>query len=242
MMTTMSAIPLSPSRRQAAIPPLQSGDRLTRDEFERRYHAMPEHVKAELIKGVVYVMASPVRAVGHGEEHAVIVGWLILYRSKTPGVRVFDNSTVRLDEESEPQPDAALLIDPRRGGQAILAPDGYIEGAPELVIEIAASSVSYDLHDKLEAYQDRGVREYVVWRVFDDAVDWFERVDGRFVLRAPDEAGLLRSAVFPGLWLDPAALIADDLAKMIERLNQGLTSPEHAAFVARLNPQAAPAS
>lgn len=223
------------------IPPLQSGDRLTRDEFERRYHAMPETVKAELIRGVVYVMASPVRAVGHGEEQANVVGLLFIYKSRTPGVRVFDNSTVRLSEDTEPQPDAAMLIAPDRGGQATLAKDGYIEGAPELAIEIPASSASYDLHDKLQEYERRGVREYVVWRVFDDAIDWFELVGGSFVRREPDATGLHKSVVFSGFWLNPGALLDEDLPTLIDGLHQGLASPEHAAFVERLK-AAGPAS
>ncbi|MGE0707428.1 MAG: Uma2 family endonuclease [Planctomycetota bacterium] len=118
--------------------------------------------------------------------------------------------------------------------------DGYVAGAPELVAEVAASSVSYDLHDKLGAYRRNGVREYLVWRVLDRALDWFVLRDERYEPLAPVGDGTLRSAVFPGLWLDPRALLAGDLAAVLARLQAGLASPEHGAFRARLAAAEAP--
>lgn len=214
------------------VPPLEQGDRLSRDEFERRYEAMPD-VKAELIEGVV-VMASPVRLRSHGRPHSHLNGVLFNYESATPGVSGADNSTTRLDLDNEPQPDLLLMIDPDRGGQAKISEDDYVEGAPELVIEIASSSVSIDMHLKLCVYRRAGVREYLVWRVRDRAIDWFERRGSDFVQKTPDDAGVLRSVVFPGLWLDAAALLAGELPKVIATLQQGLATPEHAAFVADL--------
>jgi hypothetical protein len=67
------------------VPPLENGDRLTRAEFERRYAAMPEHVRAELVEGVV-IMASPVRHTMHGAPHADLISWATIYRAGTPGV------------------------------------------------------------------------------------------------------------------------------------------------------------
>src|SRR5262249_47215289 len=164
--------------------------------------------------------------------------WLGVYEAATPGVEGGDNGTVRLDLDNEPQPDALLLIDPARGGQAVISADDYLERAPELVAEIAASSASYDLHSKFHVYRRNEVREYVVWRVLDRAVDWFLLHDGQFERLPPDADGVLRSRVFPGLWLDPAALVGNDLAKVLAVLEQGLASPEHAAFRARLQPPA----
>src|SRR5436309_8264079 len=147
-----------------ASPPLENGDRLTRAEFERRYDAMPELKKAELIEGVVY-MGSPVSHGGHRNPHFRHIGWLDRYATATPGVDGGDNSSLRLDLDNMPQPDAFLYILPERGGQARIADDGYLAGAPELIAEVASSSVSYDLHQKLHAYRRNGVREYLVWRV-----------------------------------------------------------------------------
>src|SRR3989442_5306630 len=113
------------------IPPLEPGDRLSRSEFERRYEAMPQLKKAELIEGVVY-MPSPVRFRRHSRPHADFITWLGFYRAHTPGVEAADNSTARLDLDNEPQPDAILLIDPAYGGQARISEDDYIESAPEL--------------------------------------------------------------------------------------------------------------
>ena len=231
----------TPNRQQpSAAPfeevlPLEPGDRLARDEFERRYDAMPGLKKAELIEGVVY-MPSPVRLRRHGQPHFHLVGWLATYTAATPGAMGGDNSTARLDRTNDSQPDAVLLIDPARGGQARISIDDYIEAAPELVAEIAASTASYDLHTKLDVYCRNGVREYVVWRVLDGQIDWFVLRQGQYQRLVPGSDGLLCSEVFPGLWLDPAALLRGDLAGVLAVLQRGIASAAHAAFVARLNP------
>ena len=214
------------------VPPLQDGDRLTRTEFERRYEAMPELKKAELIEGVVH-MGSPVSANNHAEPHFDLITLLGLYRLHTPGVVGGDNATLRLDLDNEPQPDAYLRILPEFGGQSVLDEKGYVSGAPELVAEVAASSVSYDLHDKLNAYRRNQVREYLVWRVRDREVDWFVLREGQFEKLPLGSDGLLRSEVLPGLWIDPQAVIARDAAKMFQVAMQGVASPEHKAFLAR---------
>ena len=159
------------------------------------------------------------------------------YAAGTPGVEVSDNSTVRLDLDNEPQPDALLLIDPACGGQTRFSTDDYIEGSPELVAEVASSSVSYDLHAKLHVYRRNGVREYIVWRVLEQAIDWFVLRAGQYE-RLPVDAQRTGcgAQVFPGLWLDPAALVRSDLATVLAIVQQGLGSPEHATFVARLHP------
>lgn len=216
----------------AKVPPLIAGDHLTRDEFERRYHAMPHVKKAELVEGKVY-MPSPVSLEGHAVPHADFIGWLIHYRAYTPGVQAGDNGTLRLDLDNEPQPDAFLRIVPEFGGQSKTVGD-YVEGAPELVAEIAASSASYDLHEKLNAYRRNGVREYVVWRVWDREIDWFTLRGGRYELAPSTGEGLFQSEVFPGLWLDAAAMLRGDMATVLAVLQQGLGSAEHAAFVQKM--------
>ncbi|MGH9833230.1 MAG: Uma2 family endonuclease [Blastocatellia bacterium] len=216
------------------IPPLRQGDYLTRAEFERRYEAMPEVNKAELIEGRVY-MPSPVRAKGHGAPHGDIVGWLVHYKAFTPGVSFFDNSTTRLDQDNEPQPDAQLRIDEALGGQPQISDDDYIEGAPELAAEVASSSAPFDLNQKKEAYRRNGVQEYIVWQTPDRRIDWFGLADGQYAPLLPDADGIIRSRVFPGLWLDVEALLKDDMAKVLAVLQQGLASPEHGDFVKRLS-------
>ncbi|MGL4460837.1 MAG: Uma2 family endonuclease [Planctomycetia bacterium] len=240
MSSTTQTEPMLPaSDPGGTIPPLRDGERLDRIEFHRRYEAMPEVKKAELIEGIV-CMPSPVSFGNHGRQHFDLIGWLSLYRFQTAGVLGADNATVRLDMDNEPQPDALLLIDPRLGGQTKIV-ENYIEGAPELAAEIASSSISIDRKAKLQAYQRNGVREYVLWRIDDAAVDWFVLRDGRYE-SMPSQDGLYRSEVFPGLWLDPAALIAGDLARVTAVVQLGLASPEHAAFVASLKRIAEPPS
>jgi Uma2 family endonuclease len=213
------------------VPPLENGDRLTRAEFERRYAAMPTKIKAELVEGVVY-MASAVRARSHGLPHSELVTWAGVYSVHTPGVSGYDNTTIRLDLDNEPQPDVCLMIE--HSGQARIDEDDYIEAAPEFAAEVAASSASYDLGDKLKAYRRNGVREYLVWRVQDEAIDWFVLREGKYEPLPAGPDGVLRSEVFPGLWLDAAALLRGDLPKVHEVVHKGLASPEHAKFVARL--------
>jgi Uma2 family endonuclease len=219
-----------------SIPPLESGDRLTRVEFEQRYDAMPWIKKAELIEGVVYV-ASPVRMNVHARPHAAVVTWAGVYAASTPGILVADNGTLRLDDENEPQPDVMLSIDPARGGASRVGPDDYAEGAPELIIEIAASSASYDLGDKREVYRRTGVREYIVWQIYDQRIDWWELHEGVYVPLAPDDQGVVASRVFPGLRLDRAAMLAGRMADVLAELRCGIETTEHATFVQALEGQ-----
>ncbi len=229
----MTVIQNPPPSRPPRVPPLQNGDRLTRDEFERRYEAMPEGIKAELIEGVVYIV-TPVNEEFHSEPHFDLIGWLAMYRYMTPGVIGGDNGTVRLDLDNENQPDGYLRIVSSFGGQARRDADGYVQGAPELVVEVAASSASYDLGEKLVAYRRNGVREYIVRRTYDNALDWFVLRNGGFETLLPSPDGIHRSEVFPGLWLDVAALLRGDMMTMCRVMQRGLESPEHAAFVGKL--------
>lgn len=219
-----------------AVPPLENGDRLTRAEFERRYEAMPHVKNAELIEGEVH-MPSPVRHKKHSRPHASIMAWLGAYVAATPGVDLGDNGTLRLDLDNEFQPDAMLRLEPAAGGHSRLSDDDYVEGAPELIVEVAASSAAIDLHSKLNVYRRNGVQEYLVWQVNDQCVDWFELREGAYAPLAAAEGGepgVLRSRVFPGLWLGAPALLDGDLAGVLAKLQQGLTTEEHAAFVKRL--------
>jgi Uma2 family endonuclease len=215
------------------IPPLENGDRVTRDEFMRRYEAMPGLKKAELIEGVVHV-PSPARQRYHGRQHHLILTWLGVYLAGTPGVEGGDNSTVCLDLENVPQPECVFFVQPEHGGQAKIDAEGYIIGAPDLVAEVAASGASYDLYDKLQSFERNGVREYIVWRVLDQQIDWFVLRGDRYEPLAPTPDGMFHSTVFPGLWLDPAALVLGDLAAVLAMVQQGLSSSEHADFVSRL--------
>lgn len=215
------------------LPPLENGDRLTSLEFEQRYQAMPDLKKAELIEGKVY-MASPVRIASHGRPHAQIMTWLGLYYTSTPGVDLGDNATVRLDIDNEPQPDALLRLEPSVGGKSRISDDDYVEGAPELIVEIAASSAAIDLGDKKNAYRRNGVQEYIVWQIYDRQVDWFSLTDGRYLSLQPDATGVIHSQVFPGLWLAVPALLNSDLAQVLAVLQSGLASTAHADFVKRV--------
>ncbi|MBS1249131.1 MAG: hypothetical protein MAG431_00704 [Chloroflexi bacterium] len=213
--------------------PLENGARLSRVEFERRYAAMPHIKKAELVEGVVY-MPSPVHFNKHSEPHADIIGWLTIYRAATPGLRWGDNATLRLDMDNEFQPDILLRLDEELGGASRVSDDDFIEGPPELIVEIAASSASYDLYEKKNVYRRNGVQEYVVWRVYDEALDWFTLDEGKYHRLETGQDGILRSQVFPGLYLDLEALLAGDLPAVLEVVRAGTETEEHAAFIESL--------
>ena len=229
----------SPSGASGAAPPpgaptttLENGDRLTRCEFEHRYALRPDLKKAQLIEGIVH-MPSPV-SVAHAEPHAMIQAALLVYAASTPGVHGYDNATLRLDLDNEPQPDVLLRLAPEAGGRSRVSDDGYLEGAPELVVEVATSSVSIDLHDKLRAYRRNGVQEYVVWRTQEQRIDWFELADGDYRPLPADDSGLIRSRVFPGLRLAVPALLNGDLDGALRELQAGIDSDERRRFAAGL--------
>lgn len=213
----MAALPASETKSSRPCPPLESGDRLTSVEFERRYSAHPEIWRAELIEGVVYV-ASPMHHEGHGRPQRIVSTWLGVYQAQHPDVDGGDGGTVRLDPDNNVQPDAILL---RRGGATKQTDDDYLEGPPEFVFEIAASSASVDLGPKLRAYRRNGVREYVVWQVWEKRLDWFElSEDGEYVAREPDKRGVIESRAFPGLRLAVEKLLAEDLAAVLAEQNR----------------------
>jgi Putative restriction endonuclease len=216
----------------ADIPPLVAGEQLSQAEFHRRYEAMPPQTRAELVGGIVY-MPSPMTA-DHGESTPDVATWLNIYRHRTPGLRLAEGATVILGAFGEPQPDALLRIQPERGGACFVNADNYLTGPPELVAEVAKSSRLFDLGKKKTDYERAGVKEYVVVTIDPDEIHWFVRRGRKLVKMRRDRDGLYRSKVFPGLWLDPAALLRRDLAAVLAALERGLASPEHAAFVAKL--------
>jgi Uma2 family endonuclease len=191
---------------RAGEPGLDNGDHMSPEEFHRRYSLRPDIKKAELINGVVYV-ASPVRLLQHGEPHALLMGEFASYKRTRKGIRLGDNATVRLPSGIQLQPDCLLALSPRLGGRTSLNEDGYMVGVPELCAEVAASSVSYDLHLKKEIYRAAGVQEYLVWRVEDEAIDWWRLEGGQYVPLTPDASGAIHSQVFEGLVINIPALL-----------------------------------
>jgi Uma2 family endonuclease len=230
----------APARAAPAVErlPFNPGDHLSRTEFERRYAAHPQIKKAELVEGVIY-MPSPLHFKSHGFPHIAVAGWLALYVAATPGVTAADNATVRLDLENEVQPDALLRLEPAQGGKSRITPDDFVEGPPELIVEVAASSTAYDLHAKRRVYQRSGVQEYLAIQMYEQRADWFALREGEYALIEPDDpstgsGGVLKSQIFPGLWLKAEHLFAGDLAALLATLQEGLACSEHGAFVARL--------
>ena len=221
------------SQADDSVPPLENGAHLSAREFLRRFEAMPELKKAELINGIVY-MGTAVRYDQHGKQDALTETMLGVYALATPGVEHATNSTARLGPDDVPQPDALLRIVPECGGQSRLDAKGYLLGAPELVVEIAASSVSIDLHEKFSSYRRARVREYLVWRAKDRQFSGWMLDEDEYLPLEPDANGILRSRAFPGLWLDVPALLNGDGAKAVATLQNGLASPEHQAFSAAL--------
>jgi Uma2 family endonuclease len=214
------------------LPPLMNGDHLDQKTFHERYEAMPPDTRAELIGGIVY-MSSPQKR-PHGKNHVKLIQWLGEYEDDTPGVEAHDSTTQILADNAEPQPDAALFILPEYGGQVWEDEKEYLHGSPEWIGEVGDSTESIDLHAKKRDYEEAGVREYVVVAVRSRQVFWFVRRRGKFKELAPGSDGIFRSEVFPGLWLDPEALLKRNGKRLLAVLREGLASSDHAAFVAKL--------
>jgi Uma2 family endonuclease len=216
---------------EQTVPPLAPGDKLTRAEFLRRWELHPEIKRAELIGGIVY-MPSP-QSVEHGETENPIGGLLWYYSVHTPGTKAGQHTTTLMLEDS-PQPDNYLRILPESGGAATIE-GRYLEGALELIAEISLSSAAYDLHQKLELYEKAGVQEYVAVLLYEREVRWHRLTANGYEVHRPSSDGILRSVVFPGLWLDPQAFLAGDMVRMLAVLQEGLNTREHVEFVARLS-------
>ena len=216
---------------QEDLPPLENGEHLDQPTFHARYEAMPPDTRAELIEGVVY-MPSPV-CWNHSSTHDDAAYWLTTYRRATPGTHTGVTPTCIIGMTFEPQPDQALFVLEGFGGQSRRR-GNYLAGAPELIVEIALSTVSIDLHRKRAEYERHGVKEYVVVVLRPRGIIWHTRQEDSFVELAAGEDGIIRSVVFPGLWLDGAALLAEDLERVLAVLQLGLGTPTHAAFVAEL--------
>jgi Uma2 family endonuclease len=223
-MTDRMALKVAPST-------LVEGQRLDQPTFHALYLAMPPGTRAELIDGVVS-MPSPV-GLEHGEAQVPVIVWLDYYAENTPGVRAMDNATTILGWKSEPQPDGLLRVLPDCGGRT-WNEGGFVHGAPELVVEISKATRYVDLGPKLDDYERAGVLEYVVRAIDPDEIYWFAQEQGALVQRPIGDDGLYRSIVFPGLWLDPIALLKSDTRRLRAVVDLGCATPEHAAFVARL--------
>jgi Uma2 family endonuclease len=216
--------------RETTIPELHNGDHLNQKEFHRRYEAMPENVRAELIGGVVY-MSSPLKR-KHGTHHFKLGGALWLYEEATPGVEAADNTTTILGEDAEVQPDLNLRLLSAVGGQTTVSDKDYIVGAPEWLAEVAHSSEDIDLYRKKDDYRRAGVLEYLVLCLREKQIRWM-LLQENDVLK-PDAKGIYRSQVFPGLWIDGPALIEKDSTQLKKVMMRGIRSPEHARFVKEL--------
>ena len=213
-----------------AAPPLERGDMLTVDEFLQRWEQHPEIKYAELIGGIVY-MPSPTSFL-HGETEGDLGTLLGTYAANTEGVRHGTNSTTLMRSDS-PQPDEYLRILPEYGG-AVKIEGKYLRGPAEFVGEVCVSSASYDLHQKLDLYEQAGVQEYLTVLMREQEIRWHCLGKNGYVLLEPSSKKFWKSHVFPGLWLDGKALLAGDSTKVLTALKRGLRSPEHAAFVKKL--------
>jgi Uma2 family endonuclease len=231
----MSSRSLEKSKKQErqSVPPLHPGDRLSQREFHRRYEAYEDDTKFELIGGIVYMMAPA--GFEHGKSGFDICGLLLWYEARTPGVVGVSGATVILSDASEPQPDVALLIAPEYGGQTKLKRirhKDYVEGPPELILEVAHSTVAIDLHAKRDDYRTNGVLEYIVICLEEGVIRWFDLPSDQ-ELRV-DKQGVLKSVNFPGLWIDTVAFFQRNSGRMMKTLERGIANKDHEEFVKKL--------
>lgn len=232
-MATVTSTSATTNRTSA---PFHDGMRLSRSEFRRLRDARPDVRRAERLDGAL-LMPAATRHLLHGKPHRRFEQWLSAYELATEGVDGSLACTVALGADHDPEPDSILFIAREAGGKCIITKEDYLEGAPELVVEIGASTAAIDLGRKRRIYESHGVDEYIVWLTESAEIRWFHRRDGQFEPLAAGPDGILRSVIFPGLWLDVAAMLRLDMRRVLDVLNQGLATPEHAAFAARLREQ-----
>jgi Uma2 family endonuclease len=224
------------SPRTSPLPPLENGDHLDQETFHARYQAMPEDCRAELIGGIVY-MASP-QKYPHGKGQQLVSHWLGAYAEATSGTDALSNNTQILGPDSEPEPDGCLFVLPEYGGQVYIDKNEYLNGPPDLIVEVSSATESIDLNRKKRDYEKAGVREYVVLALRMRRAFWFIRQRGKYRELQLTADGIFRSRIFPGLWLDAQGILRGDRRRVLATLRHGLATPEHAAFVAKLRTQA----
>jgi Uma2 family endonuclease len=232
MAATISKQKSDSPKSERQYPLLDTGYHLSADEFHTRYQKMPEHVRAELIEGIVY-MASPLYS-PHGDQHFLLASLCGAYQLETPGVIGSIATSVRLDGKNEYQPDLHLRLDPKCGGRTRNPDKKMIWGGPEFVCEISNTTVEMDLHEKFDVYQRDGVLEYLAWQLQEEKLDLFGLQNGVFQKVSPDAHGILRSLAMPGLWLNVTAMLAGDKVAASATLRAGLQSAEHTKFVKQL--------
>ncbi len=212
---------------------LKNGERLSREEFHLRYKAMDENIKAELIKGIVFFQTKVTAT--HAQSSAKMISWLGFYSIKNLHSSLSNHVTFIINGKNEFQPEAILRIDEDFGGKSWVNDDDYLEGAPELIVEISASTASYDLHDKLEIYEQKGVQEYIVWRVLDNQIDWFSLEKGKYQRLSANNQGIIESKVFAGLRLNIKAMLEENLQQVLTDLQKGLQSKKYKEFAKQLS-------
>lgn len=223
--------PAARSEKCKDRPPLNSGDRLSRAEFLRRYGQYPETKKAELVEGVV-IVGSPVHK-QHSIPHFRFSTVLGVYCAGTPGILAGDNQSVILDQENELQPDLCVWVSEERRAKSEESEKGPLIGAPDLVVEVAASSASQELHSKLNVYLRSRVREYLVLLAYERETRFFRLVDGEFRAVQPDDAGVFRSQVLPGFRFRSDWFWQGRISELLELAREGLASQEHRDFAAK---------
>lgn len=233
MVVETPTLPATRSKGFQDRPPLNSGDRLSRSEFHHRYGQYPEIKKAELVEGVV-IVGSPVHK-QHSIPHFRFATVLGVYCAGTPGILAGDNQSVILDHENELQPDLCVWVAGEQSAKAEESEKGPLIGAPDLVVEIAASSASHDLHNKLNVYRRNRVREYLVLLAYERETRFFRLADGEFATVRPDADGVTRSQVLPGFWFRSDWFWEGKTSELLQLVQEGLASQEHEEFAAKLS-------
>jgi Uma2 family endonuclease len=181
----------------------------TRRRFTRaEYHRMAEvgilrkHDRVELIKGEIVEM-SPI-----GRRHKAFVGnlaQLLMVRLAGRAI-VWVQSSIALAEDTEPEPDLAVL---RRGAVSYKERDAWAEDAL-LLIEVADSSLAYDRSIKLRLYAEAGIPEYWVVDCSAETVEVYRApgLEGYRDLTRVAGTATLTPQAFPDVALTPTEIFA----------------------------------
>jgi len=164
------------------------------------YQQLPEGAPYELING--HLLMSPSPSVQHQRlvfrlgsdlnEHIQAVG--------KGGEVLLSPMDVHLSDDTVVQPDV-LYVSPARSDRI---DEQEINGAPDLVIEVASPSTSHlDAFDKKQLYEAHGVREYWIVDPDTETVEVYQNTDDGFRQHARAvEQGPVASALLDGFAVD----------------------------------------
>jgi len=180
---------------------IRKEQRITYEEWQAMDFG--ENARSELIDGLIYMMSSPSRR--HQAISGNIFGQLFNHLSGKKCKAFFSPFAVRLEDDTEVQPDLVVICDPKK-----LTPSGCT-GAPDLVIEILSPSTSrHDRYTKFMLYMKAGVPEYWIVDPEDNAVTICRLTETGYLTTVHTDTDTATVNALPGFEMNLSAVFAEE--------------------------------